>query len=58
MLVDDIKMAIMKQGTDNSRPSAQISGSIYGTLSRNDLDNAVPIHPPRTPVTLVTTPKI
>lgn len=58
MLVDDVKMAIMKQGTDDSRPTAQMSGSTYGTLSRNDLDKTVPIHPPRTPVTLVTTPKI
>ena len=58
MLNDAKKMEEMKQGTDPSRPTAQMSGSTYGTLSRNDLDKTVPIDPPRMPVTIVTIPKI
>lgn len=57
MLADAVNMEIMKQGTDPSRPTAQMRGSTCGTLSLNDLDKRVPMHPPRIPVTTVTTPK-
>lgn len=57
MLADAVKMEAMKQGTDPSRPTAQMRGSTCGTLSLNDLDRRVPRNPPRIPVTSVTTPK-
>lgn len=58
MLADATKMVTRKQGTDPSRPAAQMSGSTYCTLSRNILDKKVPPHPPRIPVTSVTAPKV
>lgn len=57
MLAEAVNMEVMMQGTDPSRPIAQMRGSTCGTLSRNDLDRRVPMHPPRIPVTMVTAPK-
>lgn len=58
MFADATKTVARKQGTDPSRPAAQMSGSTYGTLSRNILDRKVPPPPPRIPVTTVTAPKV
>lgn len=58
MLADATKTEMRKQGTDPSRPAAQMSGSTYGTLLRNILDKKVPPHPPTIPVTSVTAPNV
>lgn len=58
MLLAATKIAARMQGTDPSRPAAQMSGSTCGTLSLNDLDKVVPLNPPRIPVAIVIAPKV
>lgn len=58
MLADATKMVIKRHGTDPSMPTAQMSGSAFGTLSLNRLDKLVPRAPPRMPVATVTAPKM
>lgn len=58
MLVDATKMETREQGTNASSPTAQRSGSAYGTLSLNFLDSTVPTHPPRNPDTIATAPSM
>lgn len=58
MLIDASTMAMKKQGAEASMPTAQISGSALGTLSRSRLDIQVPKETPTIPVTTVIAPNI